>query len=68
LIHGHNIPGYYAVLLFTASDLTSVTSHKEYTSTKSEEMKKNIPLSENQMRTKVAIVISDKIDLSKKWK
>ena len=31
-------------------------------------MKKNIPLSENQMRTKVAIVISDKIDLSKKWK
>ena len=62
------IPGSYAVLLFTASDLTSVTSHKEYTSTKSEEMKKNIPLSENQMRTKVAIVISDKIDLSKKWK
>ena len=27
LIHGHNIPGSYAILLFTASDLASITSH-----------------------------------------
>ena len=27
LIHGPNIPGSYAVLLFTASDFTSITSH-----------------------------------------
>ena len=27
LIHGPNIPGSYAVLLFTASDLSSITSH-----------------------------------------
>ena len=27
LIHGPNIPGSYAVLLFTASDLASITSH-----------------------------------------
>ena len=27
LIHGPNIPGSYAVLLFTALDLTSITSH-----------------------------------------
>ena len=27
LIHGPNIPGSYAILLFTASDLTSIASH-----------------------------------------
>ena len=27
LFHGPNIPGSYAILLFTASDFTSVTSH-----------------------------------------
>ena len=27
LIHGLNIPGFYAILLFTASDLASITSH-----------------------------------------
>ena len=27
LIHGSNIPGSYAILFFTASDLTSITSH-----------------------------------------
>ena len=27
LIHGANIPGSYAILLFTASDLASITSH-----------------------------------------
>ena len=27
LIHGHNIPGSYAILLFTASDLASIISH-----------------------------------------
>ena len=27
LIHGPNIPGSYAILLFTASNLTSITSH-----------------------------------------
>jgi len=27
LIHGPDIPGSYAILLFTASDLASVTSH-----------------------------------------
>ena len=27
LIHGPNIPHFYAILLFTASDLTSITSH-----------------------------------------
>ena len=27
LIHGSNIPGSYAILLFTASDFTSITSH-----------------------------------------
>ena len=27
LIHGRNIPGSYAMLLFTASDLASITSH-----------------------------------------
>ena len=27
LIHGPNIPGAYAILLFTALDLTSITSH-----------------------------------------
>ena len=27
LIHGLNIPGSYAILLFTASNLTSITSH-----------------------------------------
>ena len=27
LIHGLNIPGSYAILLFTASDFTSITSH-----------------------------------------
>ena len=27
LIHGSNIPGSYAILLFTASDLASITSH-----------------------------------------
>ena len=27
LIHGRDIPGSYAVLLFTASDLASITSH-----------------------------------------
>ena len=27
LIHGPNIPGSYAILLFTASDLVSITSH-----------------------------------------
>ena len=27
LIRGHNIPGPYAILLFTASDFTSITSH-----------------------------------------
>ena len=27
LIHGPNIPGPYAILLFTASDLASITSH-----------------------------------------
>ena len=27
LIHGPNIPGSYAILFFTASDLTSITSH-----------------------------------------
>ena len=27
LIHGSNIPGSYAILFFTASDFTSVTSH-----------------------------------------
>ena len=27
LIHGPNIPGFYAVLLFTPSDFTSITSH-----------------------------------------
>ena len=27
LIHGHNIPGSYALLFFTASDFTSITSH-----------------------------------------
>ena len=27
LIHGPNIPGSYAVLLFTASDITSISSH-----------------------------------------
>ena len=27
LIHGPNVPGSYAVLLFTASDFTSITSH-----------------------------------------
>ena len=27
LIHGPNIPGSYAILLFTASDLASITSH-----------------------------------------
>ena len=27
LIHGPNIPGFYAILLFTASDFTSITSH-----------------------------------------
>ena len=27
LIHGPNIPGSYAILLFTASDFTSITSH-----------------------------------------
>ena len=26
LIHGHNIPGSYAILLFTASDLASITN------------------------------------------
>ena len=27
LIHGPNIPGSYAILLFTALDLSSITSH-----------------------------------------
>ena len=27
LIHGHNIPGSYAILFFITSDLTSITSH-----------------------------------------
>ena len=27
LIHGPNIPGSYAIMLFTVSDLTSITSH-----------------------------------------
>jgi len=27
MIHGPNIPGSYAILLFTASDLVSITSH-----------------------------------------
>ena len=27
LIHGPNIPGFYAILLFTASDLAAITSH-----------------------------------------
>ena len=27
LIHGPNIPGSYAILLFAASDITSITSH-----------------------------------------
>ena len=27
MIHGPNIPGSYAILLFTASDLASITSH-----------------------------------------
>ena len=27
MIHGPNIPGFYAVLLFTALDFTSITSH-----------------------------------------
>ena len=27
LIHGRNIPGSFAILLFTASDLASITSH-----------------------------------------
>ena len=27
LIHGPNISGFYAILLFTASDFTSITSH-----------------------------------------
>ena len=27
LIHGPDIPGFYAILLFTASDLASITSH-----------------------------------------
>ena len=27
MIHGPNIPGFYAVLLFTASDFASITSH-----------------------------------------
>ena len=27
LIHGLNIPGFYAILFFTALDFTSVTSH-----------------------------------------
>ena len=27
LIHGPNIPGFYALLLFTASDFASITSH-----------------------------------------
>ena len=27
LIHGPNIPGFYAILLFTVSDLASITSH-----------------------------------------
>ena len=27
LLHGPNIPGSYAILLFTASDLASITSH-----------------------------------------
>ena len=27
LIHGPNIPSYYAILLFTASDFTSITGH-----------------------------------------
>ena len=27
MIHGPNIPGSYAILLFTASDFTSITSH-----------------------------------------
>src|SRR5574340_1174418 len=27
MIHGPNIPGFYAILLFTASDFTSITSH-----------------------------------------
>src|SRR5574337_156499 len=27
LIHGPNIPGSYAIVLFTASDFTSITSH-----------------------------------------
>ena len=27
LIHGPNIPGFYAILFFTASDFTSITSH-----------------------------------------
>ena len=27
LIHGPNIPGSYAILFFTASDFTSITSH-----------------------------------------
>ena len=27
LIHGPNIPGSYVILLFTASDLASITSH-----------------------------------------
>ena len=27
LIHGPDIPGSYAILLFTASDLASITSH-----------------------------------------
>ena len=27
LIHGPNIPGSYAILLFTASNFTSITSH-----------------------------------------
>jgi len=26
-MHGANIPGIYAILLFTASDFTSITSH-----------------------------------------
>ena len=27
LIHGPNLPGFYAILLFAASDVTSITSH-----------------------------------------
>ena len=50
LIHGPNIPGSYAILLFTTLDLASITSHVH----NAEYIMKNAGLEEAQAGIKIA--------------